>query len=53
MTVSTLLFKEVGTIGFIVGGRGTANLGRDAVGFKEVGFSFEFADLDDIALIFL
>jgi len=53
MTVSTLLFKEVGTIGFIVEGRGTANLGRDMVGFKEVGFSFEFVDLDDIALIFL
>ena len=53
MTVSTLLFKEVGTISFIVGGGGTANLGRDTVEFKEVGFSFEFADLDDIASIFL
>ena len=53
MTVSTLLFKEVGIISFIVGGGETANLGRDAVEFKEVGFSFEFADLDDIASIFL
>ena len=52
-TVLMLLFKEVGTISFIVGKKGTADLGRDAVGFKEVGFSFEFTDLDDIALIFL
>jgi len=53
MTVLTLLFKEVGTISFIVGGGGTTNLGGNAVGFEEVRFSFEFADLDDIALIFL
>ena len=53
MTVSTLLFKEVGTISFIVGGGGTTNLGRDAVEFEEVGFPFEFANLDDIALILL
>jgi len=52
-TVSMLLFKEVSTIGFIVEGGETANLGGDVVGFKEVGFSFEFANLDDIVLIFL
>ena len=53
MTVSMLLFKEVGTIGFVVGGGGTTDLGRDVVGFEKVGFSFEFADLDDIVSIFL
>ena len=53
MTVSKLLFEEVGTISFVVEGEGTADLGGDAVEFKEVGFSFEFTDLDDIASIFL
>jgi len=52
-TVLILLFKEVDTISFIVEGEETTDLGRNVVGFKEVGFSFEFADLDDIALIFL
>ena len=37
MTVSKLLFEEVGTISFVVGGGGTADLGGDTVGFKEVG----------------
>ena len=53
MTVSKLLFEEIDTISFVVEGEGTANLGGDAVEFKEVGFSFEFTDLDDIASIFL
>jgi len=53
MTVSMLLFKEVDTIGFIVGGGETANLGRDTIEFEEVGFFFKFSDLDNIALIFL
>ena len=53
MTVSMLLFKEVGTIGFVMRGGGTTDLGRDVVGFEKVGFSFEFADLDDIVSIFL
>ena len=52
-TVSTLLFKEVGTISFVVEGGGTANLGGDVVEFEEVGFSFEFTDLNNIASIFL
>ena len=52
-TVLMLLFKEVDTIGFVVGEEGTTDLGRDVVGFEEVGFSFEFTDLDDITSIFL
>ena len=52
-TVSTSLFKEVGTISFVVGEGETTDLDGDVVGFKEVGFSFEFTDLDDITSIFL